>query len=202
MERRQATSEQTRARIVAAARDLIATGTGAFSIDAVAERAGTARMTVYYQFGSKLGLLEALFDDLGGRHFKSQLPRVMSQPEPLEALDELVDVFCHFWTSDRIVIRRIRGMGVLDPDFEEGLRARDERRRQLLRTVLGRIAEEYGKPSEQSFDETVDVLYALTKFETFDSLAGDTRGPEEVAALVHRVARLVIGIGDSPSDGR
>ena len=33
------------------------------AIDAVARQAGVARMTVYYQFESKKGLLEALLDD-------------------------------------------------------------------------------------------------------------------------------------------
>jgi hypothetical protein len=34
----------------------------------------------------------------------------------------------------------------------------------------------------------IDVLHTLTSFETFDSLAGPTRGPEEVIALVRRLA--------------
>src|SRR5437868_652736 len=61
---RQTTIEQTRARIVAAARELLATpgGIAGFTIDAVAAQAGVARMTVYNQFASKIGLLEALFD--------------------------------------------------------------------------------------------------------------------------------------------
>ena len=63
---RQIATEQTRARILAAARELLLTSdtfTG-FSIDAVARQADVARMTVYHQFGSKIGLLEALSDSL------------------------------------------------------------------------------------------------------------------------------------------
>jgi len=160
-------------------------------------------MTVYYQFGSKAGLLEALFDDLGGRHFRSRLPNVLSQPEPLDGLAGLIDAFCSFWSAERLVTRRIRGMAALDADFEESIRGRDERRRQLLRVVLGRIAEKYGRPSTESFDEAVDVLYALTRFETFDSLAGDARTAEEVASLIHGLARLVLGFVEAASsDGR
>src|SRR5713226_4068485 len=63
---RQATTEQTRARIINAARELLAESSGfsGFSIDAVARQADVARMTVYHQFGSKIGLLEALCDSL------------------------------------------------------------------------------------------------------------------------------------------
>jgi AcrR family transcriptional regulator len=158
-------------------------------------------MTVYYQFGSKPGLLEALFDDLGGRHFQTRLPVVMSKSEPLDALAELIEVFFGFWSAERLVIRRIRGMGALDPDFEESLRGRDERRRQLLRTVLGRTTDKYGRPSLESFDETLAVLYALTSFVTFDTLADDKGTGAEVAPLVLRLARRVIGFDDAPSDG-
>ena len=63
---RQVAADETRARVLAAARDQLAKETS-FSIDAVARRADVARMTVYYQFGSKRGLLEALFDLLAAR---------------------------------------------------------------------------------------------------------------------------------------
>jgi len=45
-----APADQTRRRVLRAARDLLTSkgGTGRFSLDAVAERAGVARMTVYY----------------------------------------------------------------------------------------------------------------------------------------------------------
>src|SRR5438093_7114848 len=156
IENRRAAAEQTRSRVLEATRKLIMASSVPPSIDAVAAQAGVARMTVYYQFGSKAGLLEALFDELGGRHFYSELPRVMSQADPLQALSGLVEVFFKFWSSERLVTRRIRGMAALDPDFEESIRGRDERRRLLLRTVLGRIAQKYGRPSSEAFEQTVD----------------------------------------------
>src|SRR6516225_3805070 len=103
--RRQATVAQTRARIVAAARALLATpgGFSEFTVDAVASQAGVARMTVYNQFGSKMGLLEALFDDLAARGLVARLRAAFGRPDPREALDELIAAFGGFWHSDRIV---------------------------------------------------------------------------------------------------
>ena len=202
LERRRAASERTRARVLDAARELIMASSTPPSIEAVATRAGVARMTVYYQFGSKVGLLEALFDELGGRHFQSELPRVMSQAEPLHALADLIDVFFTFWSEERLVTRRIRGMAALDPDFEVSIRGRDERRRQLLRMALGRIAEKYGKPTEESFDETVDVFYALTSFATFDTLVGESGAEKGAAPLVKRLSGVVLGMDVVSSDGR
>jgi len=159
-------------------------------------------MTVHYQFGSKAGLLGALFDSLGGPHFRSELPRVLSQTDPLEALDDLIEVFFRFWSAERLVTRRIRGMAALHPDFEESIIGRDERRRQILRIVLGRIAEKYGKPAPDSFEEAVDVLYTLTGFATFDTLADDTDAVEKPVLVVQRLAHLVLGTDEASSDSR
>src|SRR5438876_585864 len=92
---RQVAAEQTRARIIAAARELLVASEGfsGFTIDAVARQAGVARMTVYYQFGSKLGLLEALFDDLAARGQMQQLAAAFQQPDALVGLAEYIAVF-------------------------------------------------------------------------------------------------------------
>src|SRR5205807_9564201 len=113
---RQAAAEQTRARIIAAARELLVASDGfsGFTIDAVARQAGVARMTVYYQFGSKLGLLEALFDSLAAGGGLTGLPDAFRRPDPVEALDELIRVFCRFWASDQLVLRRLQALRTLD----------------------------------------------------------------------------------------
>ena len=109
---RQAAVDGTRARILAAARDLLAAeaGVSAFTVDAIAEQAGVARMTVYYQFESKRGLLEALFDHFASRGLVQPLRAAFERSEPLEALDAFVAAFCGFWASDRVALRRIRAL--------------------------------------------------------------------------------------------
>jgi len=194
IDKRRAAAEQTRSRILQAARELIMASSVPPSIDAVAAQAGVARMTVYYQFGSKAGLLEALFDELGGRYFRSELPLVMSQDEPLQALADLIELFLTFWSAERLVTRRIRGMAALDSEFEESLRGRDERRKLLLRTILSRITQKYGKPSSEVFEQSVDLLYALTSFATFDAMAGDDGKAADVVPLVQRLARLALDL--------
>jgi AcrR family transcriptional regulator len=191
---RQASLEQTRARIVAAARELLAAPTGfsAFTLDAVASQAGVARMTVYNQFGSKRGLLEALFDDLAARGLLERLHDAFAQPEPRAALAELIAAFAGFWTHDRVVLRRIRGLMSIDPDFEQAVQERDERRRHGLRTIVGRLAETYNTPTPGKRDEVVNLLHTLTSFETFDSLAGAKHKPEDIVAQVCRLVDAVL----------
>jgi len=185
----------TGARILAAARDVFATGDGltGFTVDAVARRAGVARMTVYYRFGSRDRLLAALFDDLAGRgRLGELLPAAFGREDPLLALDAFVAAFAAFWGADRLAMRRLRALAALDAGLGDAVRARDDRRREGLRVLAGRLAERYGRPPAGARDAAVDVLFALTGFEYFDALAGDARGPEAVAPEVARLARLAL----------
>jgi AcrR family transcriptional regulator len=185
---------QTRARIIAATRALLAASTGlaGFSLDAVARRAGVARFTIYYQFGSKRGLIEALFDDLAARGGVGRMAEVHALPEPDDALRELFAVFGTFWATDRVIMRRVRSLAALDGDLEQAVRARDEWRRGHCRRILERIAARSGRPPPERFEVTVDVLHTLSGFETYDTLAGATGDVAAVAPLVHRVARAAI----------
>src|ERR1051326_7606816 len=179
---RQAASEQTRARVLQAARALLmeSTSFSGFSIEAVARRADVARMTVYHQFGSKIGLLEALCDSLAVTGEMEKLASAFRNPEPYEGLDEYIRIFGHFWEADRLVTRRLRGLAALDPDFEQVIRARDERRRKGLRVLVQRIMGEHNHADSEVLDEIVNVLSALLSFESFEALAGPTCSLEDV----------------------
>src|SRR5574341_536879 len=89
MGRRKAAADRTRARVLGAAGQLLASRSGGqrFSIDAVARRAGVARMTVYHQFRSRRRLLEALFDSFAVRgELPQRIGAAFQEPDPLETL--------------------------------------------------------------------------------------------------------------------
>jgi len=193
---RKAASDQTRTRILAAARALLmdSDGYSRFSIETVARQADVARMTVYHQFGSKLGLLEGLCDSLASSGGMEQLASAFRQPEPLAALNQYIEIFGRFWEVDRLVMRRLRALAALDPDFEQVIRTRDEWRRKGLRALMQQMVEKQMPSLNESLDEIVAILFTLTSFETFDTLAGSARSLEEVAPVVQRLARLAIGL--------
>ena len=138
---RQAVIDESRRRVLDAARELLAGPGGyqAFTVDAVARRADVARATVYYQFRSKTGLLEALCDDLAGAGQMSDLPGAFAEADPRAAVHRLITVFAGFWAADRVVMRRLRALSALDPDVHAVLAARDDRRRQGLEVLIGRL---------------------------------------------------------------
>ena len=193
MARRRLATDQTRDRIIAAARELLSNprGISAFTIEAVAEQANVARMTVYYQFESKRGLLEALFEDVTRRGDLARLKDAFREHDPHDALQEFVFRLVYFWSSDRLIIRRLRSLGNLDPEIEAGLRARDQRRRHGLRLVVGRIFKESDRTPDK-LEATTDIPHTLMSFEVYDHLAGNDCSAEAVAATVWRLVRRIV----------
>src|SRR5260370_22502296 len=110
-----------------------------FSLDAVAKAAGVTRLTVYHQFGSRRGLLEAVFDEIARQGGLAQIPEAMAMPDPRAALDRLVEIFCAFLNRDSAVSPLHEAMAP-DPQFPPALIGPDEAERKTVNSLSGRIA--------------------------------------------------------------
>jgi AcrR family transcriptional regulator len=192
--RRRDQIDENRRRVIQAARALLAESTTytAFTVDAVAKRADVARATVYYQFGSKTGVLEALCDSLAERGQMTELASIFTEPDPRQALRGFIAAFARFWASDRLVMRRLRALAALDPDVAAVIEARDERNRTGLQILVDRISQQSNATSPIDAATVVQVVHTLTSFETFDSLAGPTQEPTDVVPLVVELAEAAL----------
>jgi AcrR family transcriptional regulator len=194
MGKRQAAADDTRARILEAARQLLANESETdLSMEAIARRSDVSRLTIYYQFKSRPGLLEALYDHLAMRGNMRRMAEVFHESDPSSAVDKLVSIFVGFWSSDPVVIRRLRGMATLDAEIDQGIRARDARRQHAAREIIRRtVLGGKKKLSTELQNLTADVLSMLTSFESYDALAraGHTHGA--ILATLTRIARAAI----------
>lgn len=194
MTRRRETTDGTRTRILDAARSIIG-GKGdleGFSMEAVAKKAGVARMTVYYQFHSREALLEALADHLAQRGGMHRMRQVFMEPDPEKSLRRLVEVFAGFWATDRVTLRRLRAMGVVFPSKDRGPRDRDAWRREAVENVLARFGRKVGSARVGGPAGLAAILTTLTSFESFDSLCSKGLSPEEVGKLLGNLAVLLV----------
>lgn len=189
---RQAIIDEGRQRVIDAARALLGETTSyyEFSINAVATKADVARATIYYQFISKTGLLEALCDSLAESGEMSNLAQVFANPDPTESLRAFVGTFGRFWDVDRPVMRRLRALAALDPEVGKVIAARDDRRRLGLGVLVSRLKER--KLITLDADKFVQILFTLTSFETFDTLAAEDQPLSEVVPEVIRLAQSVL----------
>src|SRR3984893_14073550 len=155
--------------IEAAARSLRENASiASFSLEAVAKAAGVTRLTVYHQFGSRRGLLEAVFDDIARQGGLTEIAHTMEMPDPRAALDRLVEIFCAFWNRDPAVGRLHEAMAT-DPEFAQALGERNERRRKAFKVLVGRIAAKSVSPRARR--DAVDLIFALTSLAMFAMLS-------------------------------
>ncbi len=191
---RAAAAAEKRDRVIeAAARSLREDASiASFSLDSVAKVAGVTRLTVYNQFGSRRGLLEAVFDDIARQGGLHEIADAMAMPDPYAALDRLVEIFCGFWNRDPAVGRLHEAMAT-DPEFAQALLERNERRRKTVNTLIRRTAGKTASPRARQ--DAVDLIFALTSFAMFAMLGRD-RSADDVCALVKSACRRAL---DPPS---
>ena len=187
---RTAAAAEKRDRVIeAAARSLREdAGISSFSLDNVAKAAGVTRLTVYNQFGSRRGLLEAVFDEIARQGGLEGITDAMAIADPHAALHRLVEIFCAFWDRDPAVGRLHEAMAT-DPEFAAALIDRNERRRRGVRVLVDRIA---GKPaSRRARQDAVDTIFALTSYAVFAMLSPG-RSVDDVCHLVQSACRAAL----------
>ena len=98
---RAAASAEKRDAVLKASMDLLRKcNISGFSLEGVAKAAGVSRLTVYHQFGSRRGLLEAVLDEIARNGRLLRIPKAIALPDPRDALNALIDIFCNFWAGD------------------------------------------------------------------------------------------------------
>jgi AcrR family transcriptional regulator len=182
---RAAAADETRARIVEAARALLSGGkdSPAFSVDAVARQAGVTRLTVYNKFESRRGLLEAVFDELARQGGLFDLRRILAEADSTLVMRQFVSVFCRFWTMHGLVVSKLGALARLDEEIAESLRQRAERRRRGLAMLIERLPAH----TTRSKADLIDVLFALTSYEMWEFLAVRQRSKESVENLLQEL---------------
>jgi len=107
--RRKREPPESRGRVMEAVRELLREG--AFhesTVEEVAARAGVSRATVYQQFGSRLGLVDAICDGL-------DLSAVVASPDVPTLLKRTTD----FWAREETLLTQLYDAAAVDPAARE-----------------------------------------------------------------------------------
>ena len=183
---RAAAAEQTRARIVETAARLLTDqpNIAGFSLEAVAKAAGVTRLTVYNQFGSRRALLEAVFDATAARAgIAGRVAGAMQMGDPRAALAELIGVFCAFWQEVR-PMAMLHDAAASDPELAEAVNARNERRRNAITVLMGRM----GKGEDR---ELIDLIFTLTSYRSFEALQAGRSGEDACRIVTGSCLKLL-----------
>lgn len=180
-------AEATRQRILAAARDcLTATPLLAVSLERIARQAGVARRTIYQVFGSRVGLFEALEQDLLARGGFAEVQAAFNEhTDARQILERMLPASARLLERERAILRALYLQSLIDPEAASLTQRIDEGRIGGMR-YLAQLLEEQGyiRPG-LTRAEVGDILALLTDFVTFDQLR--TRLDLSPEAIVRRL---------------
>jgi AcrR family transcriptional regulator len=183
--RRQAEVDRTRSSILAAARELVSEHGPESSVGKVAQRAGVSRITIYNQFGSKAGLLEALFAEAGPP--PGAAPGVESVADPADDLRRRIEQACAAWAANPRLYRQLASRA----PGEAGLLSGDHDH-----TLAERLAAADRLRPGCSIKEAEDVIGILTSFPVFDRLHKEgRRSASAVSEILLRMASGTVTAG-------
>jgi AcrR family transcriptional regulator len=175
--------DESRAAILRAAQaQLAAKGFRRLTMEGLAAESGVTRQTIHNLFGTKTGVLEAVFDLIALESGMERMREVMMLPPGEAQLTRFVGIFCGFWAKNRMLIRRVHGMGAIDPEFGTVIDARNQRRLMAATRIVQRVG------SDDSTEKAA-MLAALTSFEFFDALAESCGSEAEAERMVLHLAR-------------
>lgn len=183
-------AEATRQRILEAARAcLTATPLLAVSLERVAEQAGVARRTIYQIFGSRVGLFEALEQDLLQRGGFTEVQAAFNEnTDAREILEQMLPAGVRLLEREQTILRALYLQALIDPEAANLTQRIDEGRIGGMR-YLAQLLEEQGYiRSGLTRAEVGDILALLTDFATFDQLRTKARLSPE--AIVRRLRIL------------
>ncbi len=190
LRKRQELTGQKRSEILAAARaQLASNGFLHFTMESLARESGVTRQTIHNLFGTKGGVLEALFDELALDAGLERMREVMQQSDPEAMLTGFVEVFTKFWAKDRILLKRIHGIAAIDSEFASAVEGRNRRRKMASSRIAERLAKRSTRNGEEESKRRAAALYALTSFEFFDALAEVYGNTDEAATSVFELVQ-------------
>ncbi|HEX6556336.1 MAG TPA: helix-turn-helix domain-containing protein [Ktedonobacteraceae bacterium] len=178
---RQRQAEESHARILAAARELLTSrGYANTTLQMIAEAAGVSPKTVSAVFGSKHGILAALVNpsafDNPVQHLLDQL---RASQEPLQRVALVVLITRQVYESLASQLELLRTAGVVAPELADLAREVELRRHHNQSHLIVALQEQRVLRYDLSSEQATDVLWALTSYDLYRKLVVERRWSPE-----------------------
>lgn len=191
---RAVSSEETRRRILAAARASLERDlAGALKVEEVAREAGVSRSTVYLIFGSRAGLFDVLARQLRDDAGFDRLVAAFGLPDALEAQAAAQRVAVDLYAAVPELARAVFALAEIDPDAVAAVKAIEDGRRPGQASIARRLAEQGYLRDDVSVEEATEILAVVSSFAAFDELLSAGLTPPVIAdRLIAMAQRSII----------
>ena len=180
---RASSSEETKQRILIAARESLQRGPlGALKVEEVARDAGVSRSTVYLLYGSRAGLIESLCRQVAQESGFDRLAQAFALPDAREALISAQRMAIEMYARMPDVSRALYVLRTVDPDAVGAVDELESGRRWGQADLARRLSEQGYLRDGVSVKEATDILIILSSFTSFDELYGGSGLPVDVVA--------------------
>ncbi len=190
LHKRAQAAQDTRLSIVEATRTLLAeTGYPEISLDDIAGRAGVSRQTIYVQFGSKSGVLQAVGEHIEQAALEGLIPTLLQASNPIDALRSGLERVAQFYEHDAQVLRNLHAQTVYDASYATVWRNKQLEIWRNTRRLVEWLDLDGCLTAAWSVDEATDWLWAASSFESYHQLVSERGWTAE--QFVQRIMQLV-----------
>lgn len=137
------------------------------TMDELAAAAGVSRATVFNRFGSKLGVLQALFTRGMESPEMQAIQEALAIEDPVAALEGAIEASCAIWEAYGAVHEQLQAIVVLEPGASALIERQREEQRADLQSLTRRLARGARLRPGVSEARATATLHMLTSLESF-----------------------------------
>lgn len=169
---RQRQAEQTRQRILEAARALFGReGYAGTTVEAIAAAAGVSPKTVAAVFGSKRGILAEMLDPTGfGSLHQDTLARLRAENDPTRRVALAAELTRRVYDASPAEFTLLRGAGAIAPELADVAEQVEQRRWQQIERLVGFLHDHGALRADLAPGAATDEAWALASFDLYAML--------------------------------